>query len=129
LNQLETFHITATRSTPEVLFDYKRQVLSLRGVSSPEKTTDFYQPIFELIPQIAQLPQPSLHVELQLVHFNSSSAKALFQLLQTTETHFLSDHLSINWYCDEDDDDMIEAAEDFSDMLDININILINEEI
>lgn len=66
---------------------------------------------------------------MKLVHFNSSSAKVLFDLLQKIEAEIQNGQVKVDWYCDEDDDDMIEAAEDFSDLLDLEINILIKEEI
>lgn len=90
---------------------------------------EFYRPIFELVEQIASDSDPKLHLDMKLVHFNSSSAKVLFDLLQKVEAELQDGEAKVDWYCDEDDDDMIEAAEDFSDLLDLEINILIKEEI
>ena len=56
-------------------------------------------------------------------YFNTSSSKCLFDIFRklniVKESGF---DLSINWYYEEDDEDMLEAGEDYADLLGIEFN-------
>lgn len=53
-------------------------------------------------------------------YFNTSSSKCLYDILK--EIKYLSDQgkeVNVRWYYEQDDEDMMEAGEDYSDLLDL----------
>ena len=58
-------------------------------------------------------------------YFNTSSSKCLFDLFKKLGKLENDDRdLNINWFYEEDDEDMMEAGEDYSDLLDLEFNFL-----
>jgi hypothetical protein len=101
-------HIAATVKTPEIQFLDQENRLILSGRSIPENAVDFYRPVLEWAQTIG--PDTPLTVQVQLEYFNTSSSKCLLDLFKRLEA---SSALEVQWYFDADDEDMLEAGEDY----------------
>ena len=56
-------------------------------------------------------------------YFNTSSSKCLFDVFKRlSKIEDSGKTITINWYYEEGDDDMMEAGEDYSDLLDLDFN-------
>ncbi len=103
--------------TPLLDFDFPNQHLRLAGESYPEDTAAFFGPIIKALDSYLFRPDTAAVVfDLQMVYFNSSSAKALmnmFQLLEAAAERGVA--VEINWYYYADDDTMLEFGEDFAE--------------
>jgi cytosine/adenosine deaminase-related metal-dependent hydrolase len=113
--------IEATSFTPLIAYDEEARILTMRGVSIPEDTPSFYKPVFEFLDEYLQYGNAPLNISIELVHFNSSSSKALFDAFKKISKINQNQGVRIAWHCDEDDDDMIEIIEDYEDILDLEI--------
>lgn len=103
-----------SKITPYVLIDPTKQILLIKGKSSPEDTIKFYNLIFVGLKNYALTGKNNLYVHICLTYFNSSTAKCLFDLmkhLRKLQTYGL--YVQVNWYYEEDDEDMLEAGEDY----------------
>lgn len=116
-------HIEPTNNTPLISFDSQENKFEISGVSIPEDTPLFYKPVFELFESFIDSKPSSIDVVINLIHFNSSSSKALFTLFKIISRIKNSIPVSIVWICDTDDEDMIEIIEDYDDVLDLGIEI------
>ena len=112
-----TIHIEETERTPGVVFDQAMGALTLSGESYPEDAGKFYGPVLQSLK--AYLEDPSsreLSVDMRMIYFNSSSAKAVMNMFQMLEQAAENGKtISITWYHDPDDDTMEELGEDFAE--------------
>jgi SiaC family regulatory phosphoprotein len=111
--------IPATDRSPEVDFDFDNHRLRLRGESYPEDVAAFYGPVFEALDgYLDQLRSGTCALDVELIYFNSSSAKAIMSLLEKLdEAAERITSVTINWYYDEEDDTMRELGEEFGEDL------------
>lgn len=119
------FKLEATRSTPYVFYDSSVAILELKGRSSPESSIDFYSKILDKLEAFEIEKQSSITVNVAFEYFNTSSAKCVFDMFKRLKN--LSEkgkNVVLNWYYEEDDDDMFEAGEDFGYLLKLDINLL-----
>lgn len=115
---MEPIKIYPTRNTPAVLLDPNRGVFKLYGRSSPENSIQFYDPIKDVISN--KIAVDKFDVRIKMEYFNTSSSKCIYDLLK--EIKALANkgkEVIVRWYYEEDDEDMLEAGEDYSDLLDL----------
>ncbi|MCI5055575.1 MAG: DUF1987 domain-containing protein [Flavobacteriales bacterium] len=115
-----------TSMTPFVDFDPEKGIFDMRGKSIPEDAVSFYKPIMEWLDNYGESPQPATEVNISLEYFNTNSSKFILDLFFKLVTFHKSGKTSvtINWIVSEDDDDMIEAGEDYAAIVEVPMNIL-----
>jgi hypothetical protein len=116
---MENLTIEETKSTPSISFDAQRGTLEIRGRSYPENAAKFYTPIFEWIRSyLASTNQDIVEVTLEINYLNSSSSKALLNLLDILDA-FAKDgrKVIINWLYHEEDETALECGEEFKEDL------------
>ena len=87
--------------------------MKIEGESYPEDVNGFYMPIMQAVDRYFADGKESLAVEIHLIYFNSSSARALTELLDSLEGHAANGaSITVKWFCDHDDDITREFAED-----------------
>lgn len=117
--------IEGTSKTPTVLFDSDQGVMELKGRSIPENSIEFYKPITESLEAYSQAPKTSTSVEIQLEYFNTSSSKCILDLFKKLEAiHKAGNAVSIKWYYEEDDEDMLEAGEDYQAIIKVPFTMI-----
>lgn len=122
---MERIFIEPTRITPLVNFDPEEGILEMKGRSSPENSIQFYQPIIDGLEAYLQSDKESFIANFAFEYFNTSSSKCLFDLFKKlTKINDSGKNLIINWYFEEDDEDMKEAGEDYCDLLDLDFNFI-----
>ena len=108
--------IEAGERSPRVLFDAAKGTLHISGESYPEDAAAFFGPILRALEEQLDQPGQRLLVDLELVYFNSSSAKALMNIFQMLEEAAAKGRpVTINWHYHPDDDTMEEFGEDFAE--------------
>ena len=107
---MENIAIDGSPKTPTVLFSADQGVLEIKGRSIPENSIEFYKPLLDWIEEYSRSPKDNTVVNIQLEYFNTSSSKCLLDLFKRLEA---SDALEIQWFFDADDEDMLEAGEDY----------------
>lgn len=115
---MEPIKITPTRNTPAVLLDPARGVFKIYGRSSPENSIQFYEPLRQAL--ATKIEVNRVDVRIKMEYFNTSSSKCIYDLLKEIKTlEAKGKDVIVRWYYDEDDEDMLEAGEDYSDLLDL----------
>ncbi|HVI51254.1 MAG TPA: DUF1987 domain-containing protein [Candidatus Sulfotelmatobacter sp.] len=117
---MQTITIAASERSPEVEFNFDEGVLKLKGESYPEDVAAFYGPLLTALDKwLSDLAEGAkISCDIELVYFNSSSAKALMNLLLLLEkAGAAGQSVVVNWYFNSDDDTMQEFGEDFSEDL------------
>ncbi len=121
---MEVFKAKGTNVSPEVLFDPEALKFEVSGYSRPENVRDFYMPLLNWLEQFVKdlmERKPSISrpiaFNFRLVYFNSSSAKFMFDMVSIiNEIHKNKFPVVINWYFDEEDEELREAGEELSEM-------------
>lgn len=122
---METLVITATPKTPEILLDSERGILEFKGRSIPENAIEFYKPIIDWIDEYGKSPKDITSVKMHLEYFNTSSSKCILDVFKKLEDiKKAMNDVVINWYYEEDDEDMLEAGEDYESIIRIPFKMI-----
>ena len=108
-------HIDATSRTPAVTLDTAAGSLTIKGESYPEDVTAFYAQLTSALDEFFSGDAAGLTTQIKLTYFNSSSARALMELLELLDD--AADRgatVKVDWFCDPDDDITREFAEDIA---------------
>jgi hypothetical protein len=119
-------HISATKSTPEVVFVPEQNLLRVEGQSYPENAFKFYEPIFAWVDEcLEQLGEKPFTIELQLPYINTSSTKCFMMMLEKfDEAYAAGKPVSLNWYYDPENENELECAEEFKEDLSLPFHII-----
>jgi hypothetical protein len=108
-----------TITTPHVLLDSDTGVIKIEGRSIPENVIDFYQPIINWIEKYTLDPNKVTTVHFKLEYFNTSSSKRLFDIMKKVEAIASLEGKTavVNWYYEEDDEDIYFAGNDYKALI------------
>ena len=122
---MERLLIEPTRITPLVNFDPSEGIFEIKGRSSPENSIQFYQQILDVLEEYGKSENDAIIANFAFEYFNTSSSKCLFDVFKKlTKLKDSGKELIINWYFEEDDEDMKEAGEDYCDLLELDFNFI-----
>jgi len=120
---MEKIFINATEDTPRVTLDPENNLYELFGRSLPEDAAEFYEPILKWLDEFAAtIDSNSSKTELviKLEYFNTTSSKFLLDIFGKLEDmHADGKNVVIHWYYFEEDIDMKDAGEEFSDLIEV----------
>ncbi|MBR4214649.1 MAG: DUF1987 domain-containing protein [Bacteroidales bacterium] len=116
---MDSIDIEGTPKTPSVSFEASTGKLVIKGRSIPENSIEFYKPLVDWIDKYTAEAKGTVEVNMQLEYFNTSSSKCILDVFKKLENlHNKSvAEVIINWYYEEDDEDMLEAGEDYQSIL------------
>jgi hypothetical protein len=123
---MEIFELDAKSHTPYIKLDHTTGIMEFKGRSTPENSVEFYDPINKwLIQFISEAVAIPVIVMLKFEYFNTSSSKCILDVLKKfAELKKTGADVKVEWYYEQDDDDMKEAAEDYSDIVKIPFEII-----
>jgi hypothetical protein len=115
---MEAISIEGTAKTPTVKFDAQGGIFEIKGRSIPENSIEFYKPLVDWLDEYAKGPLPLTQVNVQLEYFNTSSSKCILDVFKKLEAiNKGKSEVIVNWYYEEDDEDMLEAGEDYESII------------
>jgi len=108
--------IGGSNNTPSILLDFENQSLTISGRSLPENAPLFYDSIFEWVKEYLDTAnkEKATVFEFKLEYFNTSSSKVIYELLKLLAQ---LPSLEVHWYYETDDEDLLEAGEEFSELI------------
>lgn len=113
---MEILNLEGTEDTPKIMLDKKNGIFEISGRSLPEDSTEFYRPVLEWIENYGKEPNPATEFVFKLEYFNTASSKLILDVLSALED---IKGMQIHWYFHEDDEDMEEAGQEFSELVEI----------
>ena len=121
--------IEGSPKTPNINFDGNEGSFLISGRSIPENSLDFYKPVMEWLDFYIVEPKEATTVNLKLEYFNTSSSKCLLDVFKKLEVIFKrGQKVGINWYYESDDEDMLEAGEDYQSIIKIPFTMIEEDE-
>lgn len=113
---METIKIYPTKTTPAVYLNPTKGIFKMYGRSSTDDSIRFYQPLRSALTS-GSMPE-RLMVKIKMEYFNTSTSKCLYDIFRDIKSLMDSGKkVAIKWYYEQDDDDMLEAGEDYCDLL------------
>ncbi|MCK5538493.1 MAG: DUF1987 domain-containing protein [Bacteroidales bacterium] len=127
---MEPILIEGTPKTPTITFNAESGKLEIKGRSIPENSIEFYKPMVDWLEEYGKNPAESTEVNIQLEYFNTSSSKCILDVFKKLENISKADRskVIINWHYEEDDEDMLEAGEDYQSILHIPFKMIETDE-
>ena len=96
--------IAQEQNKPYIYLDEDNCVLTIKGASYPEHASNFYDPIIEHIEKcLPKMESKEITINLAMSLMNSVSEKCIFKMLTIIKEVC---ELTVNWYYEEDDEDM-----------------------
>jgi hypothetical protein len=120
---MNALHIEGTAKTPAIHF--LAGTLEISGKSIPENSIEFYQPLYNWLDQYGQQPEKSTALKVRLEYFNTSSSKCLLDVFRKLEAIQKSgkSNVTVIWMYEEEDEDMMEAGEDYREIVAVAFEI------
>ena len=122
---MEPISIEGSPKTPTVIFDASEGIIEIKGRSIPENSIEFYKPLVDWLEEYKKDPLSLTKVNIQLEYFNTSSSKCILDVFKKLEAIHKAKHdVEVNWYYEEDDEDMLEAGEDYESIIRIPFKMI-----
>ena len=126
---MENLVIEGSPKTPTIKFNPEEGKLLIQGRSIPENSIDFYKPLVDSLESYSGSPKENTKVDIVLEYFNTSSSKCILDVFKKLEKINSSNGgVAINWHYEEDDEDMLEAGEDYQAIINIPFKMVEIEE-
>jgi hypothetical protein len=117
--------LPASRNTPSIFFEPASSRFEMSGISIPENASEYYQPVFEWLTMNLPLLKDGSTFHFRLSYFNSTSLKAIYQVLKLIkEATITGPPINVNWYVEAEDEFMRESAEMFQQLLDMRFKLI-----
>lgn len=125
---MDNYTLKSSPKTPLLKFDASSGVFEISGRSIPENSIDFYKPLLNWIDEYVKQPNDSTTLSVKLEYFNTSSSKCLVELFRKLENIVGQSKIKVEWYYEEEDEDMMESGQDFQHILKIPLELIPFEE-
>ncbi len=122
---MEKLFFESTRVTPFLIFDPSIALLDIRGRSSPDNSVNFYSKVLNQLDIYINEGENNVEVNIFFEYLNSSTSKIVFDIFRKlTQIKSNGKQVVVNWHFEEEDDDMMEAGEDYADLIDLPFNLV-----
>jgi len=127
---MEKYIVRETSKTPSISFDPDHGLFEIRGKSIPENSFGFYTPVLEFLDTYSSSPADRTVLNVKFEFFNTSSSNRIHALFKKFEKMYQDNsEVLIRWFCENGDDNMLEAGEDFRTILKVPFEIVEVEEL
>lgn len=111
---MSDLHIPGTQSTPAIQGDWQAGRLSMQGDSYPENSYELFGQVIDWVERFLAAGQRPLELDLRLLYLNTSSIKAMMDILDLLEeAHQGGRPVSLRWHYDRRNERVAELAEEF----------------
>jgi hypothetical protein len=125
---MKNLKIFATPQTPGIDLNYETGILTFHGRSMPEDPVKFYESSLDWVNEYVLNPQPKTVVNIEYEYINTASSRSLIKIL--TILSILSKNIDdtvYNWGYEKEDEDMLDLAANFEEILGIKFNFIIEK--
>ena len=122
---MESYKVNRTNNTPHIYLDIEKRIFEIKGPSYSEDIADVYTPVIKWVEDVVLKLEGELICELYFDVLNSVAHKKIFQILILLSNHALEGKkIRVNWYFDDDDEDIQEMGEDLIDLINIPLKLI-----
>ena len=123
----DRIYIPESKKNPELIFDKRKGYFYLGGRSMPYNANDFYIPVFKEVDEYLKSPNDETKLVFKLEYLDSSSSQMVLALIYKFRTLFdKKKNLKVEWHYMEDDYDILEIGETYSELSGIDFELISN---
>jgi hypothetical protein len=125
---IKNLFFDATSMTPKIDFDCNTGIFEMSGNSIPENSFEFFRPVLTWLDNYVNFPLEKTVLKFSIEYFNTSSSKCFLDIFKKLEAiQRGTGKVMIEWHYDKDDEDMLEAGEDYESILNIPFKFVENK--
>ena len=113
---MNPFHLKATSKMPEVLVDFQKSTILIKGRSMCDESAEVFEKIIELIETNPDSFKQHIAITVALEYCNSQCTKGIYALLKLANVK--SEQLTINWHYEADDEHIYDMGEEIKSSFD-----------
>lgn len=113
---MNILNLDGTEDTPKIILDKTNGIFEISGRSLPEDSAEFFAPVLDWLKNYEEDPNKETSFMFKLEYFNTASSKLILDVLSQLEE---IEGTKVVWYYHEDDEDMEEAGEEFSELVEV----------
>ncbi len=122
---MDAIKLKGTEDTPNVTLDAGANIFEFSGKSMPENVAAFYSPILAWIDEYGKKPNKETVVSFKMEYFNTASSKMLMDIMSKFEDICNNGaDVKFKWYYLEVDEDMLEAGEGYSEIVEVPFEMI-----
>jgi len=127
---MKTIIIPEGTTTPGFSLKPQENEIMLWGQACPEDAYDFYEPIINKLKEYFATKPQKVNFIFNISYYNTASSKIIVSILQMLDNlKKQGSDVKIIWFYDPDDEDMMIAGEDFSEIVDIPFELKTNRDV
>ncbi|HET7776415.1 MAG TPA: biofilm regulation phosphoprotein SiaC [Azospira sp.] len=113
---MDNLNIPQTNASPAILADWSTGVVTMKGDSYPENSFELFQPLIDWVTAFLKEGQRPLRLELELLYLNTSSIRALMDILDLMEeAHRKGLQVATRWSYEAANERVGQLAEEFKE--------------
>jgi len=122
---MDPLFIIGSNECPTIILDKDRATFEITGQSLPEEAISFYTPVIDWFEEYIKDALPLTVLVLKLDYCNSSSTKAIADVMEVLEDHSKNGgKVEVQWFYMEDDDDMLDVGKEFQEIIKIPFSFI-----
>lgn len=119
------FRLSKADNKPLLDFNGDTGKFLISGVSNPENASEFYAPILAWMDDYTPTNGQKVTLEIKMDYFGTSSTKWILQIMKRFEAMASKGvDVAIKWYYYDDDEDLMEAGQQFSELVKIPFELV-----
>lgn len=119
------FRLSKADNKPLLDFNGDTGRFVISGVSNPENASEFYAPVLAWMDEFAPAAGQQVSLEIKMDYFGTSSTKWILQIMKRFESMASNGaNVSIKWFYYDDDEDLMEAGQQFSELVKIPFELI-----
>jgi hypothetical protein len=127
--KIDSLHILPSSNTPEVLLNPEGN-LKITGRAIDESKTKYSEQLMSWVDSYLLNPAEKTELVIALEYMNSFNTIFLSSVMRKlAQVNNQMKKLTVKWYIEEDDDDLLERAEHISSAFNIPIEFILTDEI
>lgn len=125
---MEKLELSGSMDCPKIVLDKGNGLFEISGKSLPENVNSFYGPIIGWFEEYFKTPNQETVVTMKMDYINTASSKILLSLFLMFEKASLEGkNIRVNWYYQEDDEDMYDVGEEYAEIVNVPFEIIAYE--
>ena len=111
---------------PYVFLNEKTGEITIKGRSTSTGAEVLFEEIIEYVKKFLSTNFKNMAINVDLEFFNTPTSKKLLELFKLIKNSSNTNGfiMLINWYFEKDDEDMIDAGEDYESILEVPFNLI-----
>ncbi len=124
---MDNFFLKGSEETPTISLNADTGIMEISESSYPEYTNEIYNPVLEWLEDYTAEPNKKLTFNFRLDYFNTSTSFRFQQIINLLNDYHANKegNVTVNWFYQDGDIDMLENGEDYAKDAKMAFNLLV----